>query len=369
MSKILLMADIHLGVTNRLKDILWSLNVTYQYCIKNDIDTIIILGDLFHDRESINIDVLCEAFKFFRKAKDAGQQWIAFPGNHDMFLKHSWEYTSLQPISDLITIISDVKILDLDGSRFWILPFIFSESAYMRVVNKINEHYEEGDVLLTHIGVKTAILNICFLLQDWSMVDLSKTKFDQIFSGHFHTSQQVKDNLWYVGSPIPFKFDEGDHEHGFIEYDLSTREHCFIDIWKAAKKLDVDGTPPPQYHTFHDELLDEKTEGEVFNNMIRVALTREYAPQEKEDIRKRFMDWGARRITFFDLIVDETSIISGKNDPSTYTVPADRLFLKWLRVESENDNLKNFNEDLLKKLNNEIMSEGDEAYHKLRLEE
>lgn len=355
-------ADIHLGTGSRLHDILWSMRTIKEYAVKHDIDTIVVLGDLYHDRDSLSIDVLCESFDFFREARKAGQQWIAFPGNHDMFLKHSWKYSSLEPLRDLITVIDDVKLLKLDDRRFWILPFIYSESAYMRVVSRINERYEEDDVLLTHIGVKTAIQNICFLLQSWSVVDFSKTKFDQVFSGHFHIQQNL-DNLWYVGSIIPFKFDEGDVSHGFIEYDLDDRTFEFVDIWKAGKEVGIDGSPPPQYKTFYDELIEEKTEKDVNNCIIRIAITRDYSPNEKNEIRQKFLDMGARKITFFDIIDKEINI----EKITHYTVPASRLFLKWLKQDE--DNLASYNKGLLKKLNCEIMQEGDEIYQKSKLDD
>ena len=65
MAKIVLCADIHFGVAGRLQDILWSTRVIREYCKAANIDTVIVLGDLFHDRRTIEIDVLSAAAKFF----------------------------------------------------------------------------------------------------------------------------------------------------------------------------------------------------------------------------------------------------------------------------------------------------------------
>lgn len=365
MPKAAMVADVHLGVGSRLDDIIWALGVIRDYCQKHNIDVVLVLGDLYHDRESIGIDVLCKSHEFFVSARDVGQTWIAFPGNHDMFLKRSWDLNSLKTLSQLITIIDDVKVIKLDDRRFWILPFIYSESAYMRVLRRIGEQHEDGDVLLTHIGVRSAVKNTCFLLQDWSTVNFMKSPFKQVFGGHFHTHQQVGTNFWYVGSIIPFKFDEGDTPHGFITYDLESGEHEFVNIWKAGREVGAEGCPPPQFNTLSDELLEEKREKDVRNRMIRVALSRDYSQNEKEEIRSKFMGWGARRVQFMDLAEDDPEV--REEFKANITVPASKLFLKYL--ERDEKNIDGYSKSLLKRLNKEIMDEGDQEYQKLRLED
>ena len=145
MAKIPMIADVHLGVPGRLHDIVWSLNVVEAYCARENLDLIFGLGDLFNDRRALEIDALCAGYDYFSKARQQhDQRWIWLPGNHDMFLKHSWEINSLRPLSEVITIIETVKIIKVAGIRFWVLPFIHFESAYMRVLKKIEEQHEDG---------------------------------------------------------------------------------------------------------------------------------------------------------------------------------------------------------------------------------
>ncbi len=215
MSKIAITADIHFGVQGRTTDILWACKVLREYCKIFNISTVIILGDLYHNRSSIDIDIMCVTANFFEEcAEKYDQKWIVFPGNHDMYLRHSWEVTSLVPLRKHLTVIEDVKLLTLDDKRFWILPFIQHERSYMKVLKAIEQQYEKGDILLTHIGVRGAILNTCFLLKDWSHVEFEHSKFERVYTGHFHSSQNVNEKVWYPGSLIPFKFDEGDVPHG-----------------------------------------------------------------------------------------------------------------------------------------------------------
>lgn len=357
MSKILIDADIHLGVPGRLQDILWALRVESEYAHRHGIDTILSLGDTFNDRKALDIDVLCAAHDFFAAASRRGQRRITFPGNHDMFLKHSWNINSLKVFQDVLTIIDTVKIIKIDGVRFWVLPFIHFENAYMRVLKKIEAQAQDGDVLLTHIGTMGAIKNVCFLLKDWSVVSFHDSKFDQVYTGHFHVHQQVGRNVWYPGSLIPFKFDEGDSEHGFLVYDLETRTHEFINIWEAGALYLPDEPPPPNYLTIAEEMLADVTPTLAAANIIRVAVGRDYAPQERLDIEDRLTALGARSVRWLNIAAEAE--FERVRHQVNITGNAD-LFDAWLALDEHN--LKGLDTQLLQQLHADVAKEADELY-------
>jgi len=357
MSKIAFIADIHLGFGNRLADSVWALRVVREYCNENNIDKVIILGDLFHDRESLSIEVLCAAYEFFKETRDKfNQDWVAFPGNHDMFLKHSWDINSLKPLSEILTIINDVKIIQINGGRFWILPFVYSERAYMNILKQIEEQYEEGEVLPTHIGVCSATLNICFLLQNWSIVNFAESKFDKIFTGHFHIYHKIGQTT-YIGSLIPFKFDEGDSEHGFIVYETSDRSNEFVDIWEAGHRLFPGKPQPPQYCSLHDTLLGDKTEQDVKGCNIRIMATKQYTTNEQHQIRERLKNLGANSISFTNFF-EENEHVEIEEKPEALSVH--ELFPKWFDADTRG--VKDLRRNLAMRLNTEIVQEGDEIY-------
>jgi hypothetical protein len=275
-----------------------------------------------------------------------------------MFLKHSWDINSIRPLGELLTIIDTVKILEIDNKRYWILPFVYSESAYMRILERIEKQADKKDILLTHIGVNNAIQNVCFLLQRWSTVSFLRSKFDRVYAGHFHLSQQIS-NLWYPGSLIPFKFDEGDHEHGFFVLDQDTNEHEFIDVFAEGRSSKPDIVLPPKFHTFSEEFLDSKTPEEVSGNVIRIATTRDYSPNECQTIRDRFVEMGAKKVTFICLAEGEShSTKITEFEP----IKIEDLFSKWF--EQDERGTKGLRHNLAIKLNREIIEEGNELYAK-----
>lgn len=360
MTKIAIIADVHLGYAGRNDDVLWALRTVRSYCHNNNIDTIIVLGDLFHDRQHLSIEILCSAYDFFKEAKyEFNQQWIAFPGNHDMFLKYSWDVSSIRPLGELLTIIDTVKLLEIDDKRYWILPFIYSESAYMRVLQLIEKQVKENDILLTHIGVNNAILNVCFLLQRWSTVSFIQSKFDRIYAGHFHLCQQIGDNLWYPGSLITFKHDEGDHDHGFFVYDQDKNEHEFIDVIAEGKKLFPDSAAPSKFFTFSEESIDKKSKNDVLGNVIRISTNRDYTPNELQNIRSKLHELGAKKVTFINTSKDETP---NAKYVEIEPVKIDDLFMRWF--DDDERGTKHLRRNLAIRLNREIIDEGNELYAK-----
>ncbi len=77
MSKIIKTGDVHLGLSGRLSDQMWALRVIREYARRHDISLILGLGDLFHDRSTLGIDVLCQACDYFIESHQKyGQRWI-----------------------------------------------------------------------------------------------------------------------------------------------------------------------------------------------------------------------------------------------------------------------------------------------------
>jgi DNA repair exonuclease SbcCD nuclease subunit len=356
MTKIAITADIHFGVPGRLEDLLWAVRVLREYCKHAQIETVIICGDLFHDRQAIAIDILTHVSRFFEEtAKEYDQEWIVFPGNHDMFLRHSWDINSISALKNALTVIEGIKAIQIDNKRFIILPFIQYEHAYMRVLSKIHQNvYQEGDILLTHIGVRSAVLNTCFLLKDWSMVDFYNSPFKRIYTGHFHSKQTLHERIHYPGSLIPFKFDEGDVPHGFYVYDTQEDDHKFINIWKAGAKFFPEEKMPPQYYTITDDVIEQLDINDVHNGIVRIALQKDYTMDEKKSMKQKLMMIGAQAVRFYDITkkVQEQKIVSA--------APTKDLFKAW--VDQDTKGTKDLDVKLLGRLNNEIILEGDEKY-------
>lgn len=348
--RVIITSDIHFGVPGKLRHSVWAAKVMREYAAKNGIEVVLVLGDLFHDRQSLNVEVLTETYDFFDELdKNYNQEWVVFPGNHDMFLKNSWKVNSVRPLSRLLTIIEEIKCIDVGGQKFWIVPFIHYEAAFMQAIAAIEAQASPDDILLTHIGVKGASLNECFLLKNWSVVDFSNTKFKRVYTGHFHCYQHVGTNTWYPGSPIPFRFEEGLVDHGFLVYDTEKNEHEFINTFKVGKELLPDEAPAPDYLTFVD---DNKDQVDVAGHFARVCLSRDYTANELSELRGYLLKKGAIDVKWMKSQQEEDLVIQEKSR----ITDGIKLFEKWIT----HDNPEHLDKIALIDLNKKIVDEGEE---------
>lgn len=293
--KVILTADIHNGYGQDGRAI-WSMKVIREYAKNNNIEHIIVLGDLFDDRESLRIDTISEVSLFFKEAANTyNQGWTMFPGNHDMFLRNSWKINSLQFLENYVNLIQSVSKFVLDGKTFWVLPFIHHEDIYMKAVNELSNKATNDDILLTHVGVRGATMNQCFLLKNWNIVTFEKTNFKRVFTGHFHNHQTIG-KVTYPGSPIAFRFDEGLVDHGFIVYDIQANSFEFIDTRKEAAKLGWEA--PADFITIVDDTDLSNFTDIIKNNNVKVTLTKEYTQNELAKFREKLEGLNATKIVW-----------------------------------------------------------------------
>lgn len=348
--KLIITADVHNGVPGKLRDTIWSINVIRNYAKNNNIKDVIVLGDLFHDRVSLNIEVLNAVYDALYAAKSDGQSWMCFPGNHDCFLKNSWDINSLHVLSNVLTVIEGIDKITLGGQCFHILPFIHQEITYMEKLKEVNNIANESDILLTHIGVCGAVQNACFLLQNWNIVNFLDTKFKRIYTGHYHCHQQIG-NTWYPGSPIPFKFDEGFVDHGFFVYDTNSGEHEFIKTFDCMKHT----YRPPDYVTIQDTDI-VKNKGSLSGNKIRIVQSRDYTQNELETIHSTLRKLGALTIDW--KVYDDSTDAKDVVDNERINIDGEDTFLAWL----EHDKPDGFDKQLLLTIHDQINKQAQERY-------
>lgn len=333
--KALITADWHFGLPDKLADQEWAFNALISYCISNAVDVIFILGDLFDDRRYVTHDVSNKVVELFKKAQAADIAVAVFPGNHDMFWRFSWRDNAIGPYADHILFLNNVGSLMLGDRKFWIIPFIEHEDIYQRVLMEVNKLAGPEDVLLTHIGVSEAVMNISFQLQNWSVVSFEKTIFSKVFTGHFHCHQQVGSKSWYPGSPLAWRYDEGVVEHGFIVYDTVTGSHEFVNIYDVGSKINQ----PPEFVTIVDKA--DLTSDLVTGNNVKVMLD---VGDNEDEIRTKLINLGAKNVSFTKVKEKEVDFSSVKS------INSDGMFESWLDF----DKPKDFDIDTLLALNKEV---------------
>lgn len=359
--KCLITGDIHNG-HNSSGDSIWAMKVIREYAKNNGIDHVLVLGDLFDRRDVLQIDVMSEVHEFFRAvAEDYNQGWTIFPGNHDMFLKNSWDVNSLQFLTSYVNLIQDISKFELDGRTFWVLPFVHHEKVYMDIVAELAEKAGPEDVLLTHVGVHGAVMNQCFLLRNWNIVTFNDTKFKRVFTGHFHNHQSINDGkVIYPGSPVAFNFDEGLVDHGFIEYDIGADKWEFINARDISDGLGWES--PPDYVTITDEddVKSDEIKSLIENNNVKVSLTKEYTHNELVEKKKELEDAGINSLKWQKHKIEKIETL----DVDLSDTSEKSMMESFLEYDKPSD----VNNKLILKLDNIICSKAEEIIAKVEAE-
>ena len=178
---------------------------------QNDIRTIIVAGDMWHQKHGVNQRVLLALYRRLQAMKMHGYRIIWLRGNHEVTTKSHPHDTLMWLFAKVACTIVQPKIVATGAYAFYFLPW-YLENPYKKYAKQL-AHLAFRDrrpkVLISHVGLKdgyTSASNIQ-LPQPISVGDLYPEVYDLVLLGDYHAHQMVGDNALYLGSPVP-------HQHG-----------------------------------------------------------------------------------------------------------------------------------------------------------
>lgn len=259
MSEILIFSDIHIHnhkrSSERLEDCLDALKWVFQTAIDREIKEVIFCGDLFHDRQTIDVLIYQRTFNTFEKylAKDFGLTLLL--GNHDLWHYERWDISSVNPFRAFqnITVIDQpcLSTYEIYGKAytFAYLPYTHNPVKDLATVNEMweeakntcpDDEFMGRKLLFGHVAIDSALWNLKYKTRsevsvehDGDMTVVGPEIFegwDQVFLGHYHAEQVLGDkkNVEYVGSPLELSFGEAFQHKHIIIYDVETGEKEYI---------------------------------------------------------------------------------------------------------------------------------------------
>lgn len=237
MTKVLIYSDLHIHAhkknVNRIDDCLQVLKWVFETALSNKIKHIIFLGDLFHDRQKIDVLVYQKTFELFAEYSGADFHTHLLIGNHDMYYADRWDINSVRPLFVLpnVSVICEPTTLNIGKHEFDMLPYTENPledllafgnnrkflGAHMSVDGaKLNSYGSEADVIVEHDGNMIAVTTDVF------------TSWKHVYLGHYHKPQILENNIEYIGSPLQLSFGEVDQEKHICILDLDTEEKQYV---------------------------------------------------------------------------------------------------------------------------------------------
>lgn len=202
---ILLIGDPHFKNNNHLEtDVFVKETLIHVEKEKDNIDFIVILGDVLDTHEKINLQSLCRATNFIRKLAKLKFTFVLV-GNHDrinnkVFLTEEHSLIGLKNNNN-------IQIVDkvLKFRHFIFVPYV-QPGLFNKALETINFDISEIKSIFAHqefYGAKMKSITS-------TIGDKWPREYPPVFSGHIHSFQKVQDNIIYIGTPYQINFGESD---------------------------------------------------------------------------------------------------------------------------------------------------------------
>ncbi len=302
MPKIILFSDLHIhhhsSKIEKLNDCLKCFEWVYAEAVKRKIPYIIFAGDLFHDRQKINIYAYDRTYEILQKySKDVQSFYIL--GNHDIYFRTKRSSSSVRPFSEIINVIENPCTINIEGVNIDFLPY--TENPSLDIKNNFDEL---SDVLVGHLALSGATLNSSRNIK-YRTSDLTESiretpralldKYKRVFLGHFHARQQISKTIEYIGSPLQLSYGEAYDKKGFTILNLKTLKTEF-----------VENKFTPQYYII--SIDEDISKYNLKDNYVRIISSQASAVNEidfKNDIIKKF---GPKELEIIHVTTEEEEI-------------------------------------------------------------
>ena len=245
--KFVYIADLHLSrysqdriedesnLPERLDSIKRALNEVVAYCLNNNIETVVIGGDILHGKSVIYAIAQDLMLEFFETNKTT--QFIVIDGNHDLSGKGVNVVSALRSLSNIQNVkwISFDQVYHLVEEDILFVPYSYNISTVIK--------NNKAKILVSHFGLSEGILNSGMsIVSDISLKDLVG-RYELVLLGHYHKPQEIiKDNisLFYVGSLIQLDWGEKNDEKRFLVVDTETMQVQSIPITQYKKHIEIE---------------------------------------------------------------------------------------------------------------------------------
>jgi DNA repair exonuclease SbcCD nuclease subunit len=273
--KVAILTDTHYGARKGSKHLhdyfeLFYANVFFPALEEHGVTTVIHMGDAFDSRKSIDYQSLEWAKRVvFEPLR--GYETHMIVGNHDCYYKNTNNVNSpdllLKTYPNIKTYSepSNVKIAGIDMA---FIPWICSENydKTMDVIQKSN-----AKIAMGHLELQGFRVNQNLLMEDHGLDPDIFSKFQKVFSGHYHTRSD-NGSIFYLGNTYEMYWSDVNDVRGFHIFDTETLEHTPINNpYKLFYNIYYEDTP---YQTFNT--------GEYKNKLVKLIVRKKTKPKSFE---------------------------------------------------------------------------------------
>ena len=299
--KIAIITDTHYGARKGSTHLhnyfqLFYDNIFFPTLERENIDTIIHMGDIFDSRKSIDYQSLEWAkqvvFEPLRKYKV-----YAITGNHDCYYKNTNHVNSpellLNDYSNISTF-SKATEINIGGLDILLLPWINSEN-YDESLEAIQN--SKSKIAMGHLEINGFKATRGHMMEDGMDTDVF-SKFNSVYSGHFHT-RSTDGKIYYLGNPYEMYWNDVNDTRGFHIFDTDTLIHTPVNNpYKLFYNVYYEDTP---YQTFDSTPYE--------NKIVKVIVRKKTNPKQFQKFIDKLYATGIQDLK----IIENFELIEGED--------------------------------------------------------
>jgi DNA repair exonuclease SbcCD nuclease subunit len=241
-------SDIHFGRKNNSEKYLEIIeNFFYKTLSKvisdYKIKDVRILGDLFENRNNLNVRTLNAVLAMFRwyQKEFPNVTFTVLVGNHDQYYHNRIDVNSIEAIREFV----NIKVIDkvteetIGNKSIVMFPWISAESEAEVKFKSITKGEKKYDLCLGHFEIKGFEMQRGYPAEHGIEQGTFKN-FKRVFTGHFHIRNTSNDGkISYLGCPYQMDWGDYGNEKGIHIYDLDTNETTFIQNDDSPKFIKI----------------------------------------------------------------------------------------------------------------------------------
>lgn len=201
--------------------------IFFPYLEKNNIKTVIDLGDTFDNRNFLDPAAIDWAKRnYYDRLKELNIDHHVIVGNHTSKLKNTNKISSVDLILreyDNIKVYKEATEVVIEDLSILFIPWINKENE-SETINKIQT--TKATVAMGHLELNGFSPYVGHVMVDGRNSDIFK-KFNKVFSGHYHTRSD-NGKIFYIGNPYELYFNDVDDERGFVNFNPETLDHHYV---------------------------------------------------------------------------------------------------------------------------------------------
>ena len=216
------------GRNSRLQNILNVLEEARQFCLAKKVDVIFFLGDMFHSRTKVVVDVFSATWLAWKSLAESVKKTFILVGNHDQYNKVG-SIHSLEAFREFATVVDQPILSSYMETRFAMHPFTTKIEEWKSFVAMLPS---DLDFFFAHQGLSEAVVGAfdISIKAEVGYSDLPHEKAQWILMGHYHKHQFIgeEQRAGYIGSPLQHNMGERTEPKGFLYFEDVKRRPEFV---------------------------------------------------------------------------------------------------------------------------------------------